>query len=288
MTDFCEFSYTDSDLLALPSRPELSNKYTFGKVLCVCGSYGMAGASYLSALGAYRAGAGLVEIFAPEENRVILQTLIPEAVLRIYDQSSLDTNPLLDAMEKCDSIVIGCGLGRSNASLSILRTVLKNSKVPTVIDADALNLISEHPVLTKYIGGKIITPHIKEMSRLCDLDIDKILESPKETAYSYAKAHGVICVLKDHHTVVSDGTERVYINKSGNSGMATGGSGDVLAGIIGALAAQSHLSLTKFNAAALGVYIHGRAGDAAAEKHGEYGVMASDIANNIFFNNRLL
>lgn len=283
MTDFCEFSYTEGDLLALPARPARSNKYTFGKVLCVCGSYGMAGAAYLSALGAYRAGAGLVEIFAPDENRVILQTLIPEAVLKIYDSSSPDTDLLLDAMERCDAIVVGCGLGRSSTSLSLLKTVLKNSKVPTVIDADALNLIAEHPVLTKYLEGKIITPHMKEMSRLCKVDIDKILESPKQAAYDYAKAHGAICVLKDHNTIVSDGTERIYINKSGNSGMATGGSGDVLAGIIGALTAQSHLSLSKINAAALGVYIHGRAGDAAAEKHGEYGVMASDIANNIVF-----
>ncbi len=281
MSDFCEFSYTDSDLLALPARPERSNKYTFGKVLCVCGSYGMAGAAYLSALGAYRSGAGLVEIFAPEENRVILQTLIPEAVLKLYDQSSPDTDMLLDSMERCDAIVIGCGLGRCGASLSLLRTVLKNSKVPTVIDADALNLISGHPVLTKYIEGKIITPHIKEMSRLCGLDVDKILGSPKETAYAYAKAHGAICVLKDRQTVISDGTERIYINKSGNSGMATGGSGDVLAGVIGALSAQKHLSLSKFDAAALAVYIHGRAGDEAAKKRGEYGIMASDIANSI-------
>ena len=281
MIDFCEFSYTDSDLLALPARPERSNKYTFGKLLCICGSYGMAGAAYLSALGAYRTGVGLVEIFAPEENRVILQTLIPEAVLKLYDQSSPNTDMLLEWVESCDAIVIGCGLGRSNASLSLLRTVLKHSKVPTVIDADALNLIAEHTVLTKYIEGKIITPHIKEMSRLCGLDADKILDNPKETAYAYAKAHGAICVLKDHQTVVSDGTERIYINKSGNSGMATGGSGDVLAGIIGALCAERHLSLSKFNAAALGVYIHGRAGDAAAEKLGEYRIMASDIANNI-------
>ena len=285
MTDFCEFSYTDSDLITLPARPERSNKYTFGKVLCVCGSYGMAGASYLSALGAYRSGAGLVEIFAPEENRIILQTLIPEAILKIYDQSSPDTDMLLDAMASCDAIVVGCGLGRSSTALAILRTVLKNSKVPTIIDADALNLIAEHPILTKYIDGKIITPHIKEMSRLCKLDVDNILEAPQETAYNYAKAHGAICVLKDHNTVVSDGGERLYVNKSGNSSMATGGSGDVLAGIIGALCAQSHLSLSKFNAAALGVYIHGRAGDAAAKKLGEYGVMASDIANNINFYN---
>lgn len=283
MTDICEFSYTESDIRSLPARPERSNKYTFGKVLCVCGSYGMAGAAYLSALGAYRAGAGLVEIFTPEENRVILQTLIPEAVLRIYDQSSPDTDKLLDAMESCDSIVIGCGLGRSSASLSLLRTVLKSSKVPTVIDADALNLISEHPVLTKYLDGKIITPHIKEMSRLCNIEVDKILISPKEIAHSFAKAYGTICVLKDHNTVVSDGSERIYINKSGNSGMSTGGSGDVLAGIIGALLGERHLALSKFDAAALGVYIHGKAGDAAAEKHGECGVMARDIANNIIF-----
>ena len=276
-----DFSYFSGDKLTLSKRPERSNKGDFGRVLCVCGSYGMAGASYLAALGAYRTGAGLVDIFAPEENRTILQTLIPEAVLTVYDESSSYENKLLCALERCDSVVIGCGLGRTSLSLDILKTVLRNSTVPTVVDADALNLISEHPVLYKYLRGKIITPHMKEFSRLSGLSVEYILENTAASAQRFAANNSLVCVLKDHRTVVSDGSEKVYINQAGNSGMATGGSGDVLAGIIGALLAQSHLSLSSFDAAALGVYIHSRAGDRAAESRGEYSVMARDIAENI-------
>ena len=276
-----EFSYTEKKLTALPPRPERSNKGDFGKVLCVCGSYGMAGASYLAALGAYRAGAGLVYIFAPEENRVILQTLIPEAVLHLYNSETPDTDSLIQTMENCDAVVMGCGLGKSPAALSLLKCVLRNSRVPTVIDADALNLIAEHPFLLKYAKGQIITPHIGEMSRLTGLSVEDILNDTKNTAARFAAEHSLVCVLKDHETAVSDGTERIYINKSGNSGMSTGGSGDVLAGVIGALCAQKHLGLSNFEAATLGVYVHGLAGDRASKRLGEYAVMARDIANNI-------
>lgn len=276
-----DFSYFLGDKLTLPKRPERSNKGDFGRVLCVCGSYGMAGASYLAALGAYRAGTGLVEIFAPEENRIILQTLIPEALITVYDEKSPYESKLLSSLERCDSVVIGCGLGRTSRALDILKIVLRNSTVPTVVDADALNLISEHPALYKYLTGKIITPHMKEFSRLSGLSVEYILENTAATAQRFAADNSLICVLKDHRTVVSDGSEKVYINQAGNSGMATGGSGDVLAGIIGALLAQRHLSLSSFDAAALGVYIHSQAGDRAAKARGEYSMMARDIAENI-------
>ena len=276
-----DLSYFSDGKLTLPKRPERSNKGDFGRVLCVCGSFGMAGASYLAALGAYRTGTGLVEIFAPEENRIILQTLIPEAVLTVYDESSPYAEKLLSSLERCDSVVIGCGLGRTSVALGILKTVLRNSKVPTVIDADALNLISEHPALYKYLSGRIITPHVKEFSRLSGLSVENILDNIATVAQSFAANNSLICVLKDHRTVVSDGTEEIYINKAGNSGMATGGSGDVLAGVIGALLAQRHLSLSLLDAACLGVYIHSTAGDRAAETRGEYSIMARDIAENI-------
>lgn len=281
MSSFFEFSYTENDLSLVPKREVRSNKGTYGKVLCVCGSAGMAGASYLSALGAYRTGAGLVEIFAPEENRVILQTLIPEAILKIYDSKNPNLDLLEDALNACDSVALGCGLGKSSSALAIVKTVLKSSAVPTVIDADALNLLSEHPVLMKYAKGKIITPHIKEMSRLTGLPISDILDNPKSTAAEFAAKHSLVCVLKDSRTVVSDGTDRIYVNNSGNNGMATGGSGDVLTGVIASLLSQAHGSLSNLEAASLGVYIHGRAGDTAAEKLGAYAVMARDIADNI-------
>ncbi len=281
MNNIHEFSYTEEILASLPRRPARSSKGDFGRVLLVCGSCGMAGASYLAALGAYRAGAGLAEIFTPEKNRIILQTLIPEAVLTVYDTDRPDTDILSERLERCDAVAVGCGLGKSKASLELLKTVLKNAKIPAVIDADALNLISEHPFLLKYAKGHIITPHMGEMSRLTGLSIDEILNDPKGVAQDFAKKHSLVCVLKDYNTVVSDGSERIYVNRSGNSGMATGGSGDVLAGVIASLLAQKHLALSSRDAASLGVYIHGLAGDRAANMLGEYAVMATDIANNI-------
>ncbi|MBQ7384627.1 MAG: NAD(P)H-hydrate dehydratase [Clostridia bacterium] len=281
MNNISEFSYTEADLASLPPRPTRSNKGSFGRVLCVCGSYGMAGAAYLCALGAYRTGAGLVEIFVPEENRIILQTLLPEAVLTVYDKNTPDTDLLQERLTACDAAVVGSGLGKSKTSLTLLKAVLKNTKVPTVIDADALNLIAEHPFLLKYAKGHIVTPHAGEMSRLTGLSIDEILNNTKSVAHQFAESNSLICVLKDHNTVVSDGTDKIYLNRSGNSGMATGGSGDVLAGVIASLLAQRHLSLSPFEAAAFGVYIHGLAGDRTAKSLGEYAVMATDIANNI-------
>ncbi len=281
MNTFCKFSYTDAPLSLMPNRPERSNKGDFGRILCVCGSRGMAGAAYLSALGAYRSGAGLVEIFTVEENRVILQTLIPEAIIKTYEENTLDTDLLSISIEQCDAIVIGCGLGKSQSSLSLLKTVLKESKVPTVIDADALNIISEHKFLLKYTAGKIITPHMGEMSRLCEIPIDEILKFSKEIAFEFAKKHSLVCVLKDHNTIASDGSERIYVNNCGNCGMSTGGSGDVLAGVIASVAAQCKQEKNLLDIASLGVYIHALAGDTAAQKLGIHSVMARDIANEI-------
>lgn len=276
-----EFSYNKERLSDLPKRPERSNKGTFGRVLLITGSKGMAGAAYLSALGAYRSGAGLVEIFTPEENRIILQTLIPEAIITAYSTSDSISELLLSSLSKASSVAIGCGLGKTQVSLELLKTALRHTTIPTVIDADALNLIAEHPFLLKYAKGMVITPHPAEMSRLTNISVEDILNDTKKTAYCFAKERSLVCVLKDHETAVSDGGERIYVNKSGNSGMATGGSGDVLAGVIASLMAQSHLSLSTFEAACLGVYIHGLGGDRAAELLGRSSVMARDIANNI-------
>lgn len=280
MLDFNKISNLAPLRELLPRRPERSHKGTFGKVLCVCGSYGMAGAAYLSALGAYRSGAGLVYIFTPRENVTILQTLIPEAVIKIYDSDSPDTDSLKKLLSEADSVVVGCGLGKTKTALSLLKCVLKYSRVPTVIDADALNLISEHPFLFKYTKDMIITPHMMEASRLCGKEVEDVMSAPERFASELAHTSAGICLLKDHNTAVSDG-ERCYINKTGNSGMATGGSGDLLAGMIAGFSAQKHLGLSPFESAVLGAYAHGLAGDAAAREFGEYSLMASDIADFI-------
>ena len=262
----------------LPERPERSNKATFGRVLCVAGSYCMSGAAYLSAKAAYRTGAGLVKVLTPEENRIIIQTSLPEALLEAYDRNNLDENIAAEAVKWADVVAVGPGMGTDEAAKKLLAAVLKNSAKPVVIDADGLNIIAADPKLWEIVPrGSVITPHPGEMARLCDCSVSEILADVNGICQGFARARGVVCVLKDHNTAVSNG-EDVYVNYTGNSGMATGGSGDVLTGMIAALMAEG---LSPFAAAAIGVRMHGAAGDVAAEALGEYSVMASDIIESI-------
>ena len=276
------FSFDKSALRMMPARKQRSNKGDFGRVLCVCGSSGMSGAAYLCAKAAYRTGAGLAEIFTHECNRIILQSSLPEAIVTTYTDD-YDKNSLLSSLERADAIVVGCGLGVTPLSRSILSDILhalEGKEIPLVIDADAINLLARSRSLLKYVKGAVLTPHFMEASRLLDRPIGELLPHAASVAHEIANKYGAVCVMKDHETAVSDGGDRIYINKSGNSGMATGGSGDVLAGILGGLLAQNSKatpSLSPLEAVALGVYIHGLAGDAAAIKLGEYSLMASDI-----------
>ena len=276
--NYSVYSYTKDALKKMPSRKDDSHKGDYGRLLCICGSEGMCGAAYLAAKAAYRTGAGLVRILTPRENLIPLQTLLPEAIVTVYDGSLSDRSVILDSVDWADAIVIGCGLGRSSVSRQILSTVLRYSEKPTVVDADGLNLISSNPALKKYLSGKIITPHILEMSRLCGLSVEDINSGRETAAYEFSHKTGCVCALKSHRTCVADGSDRVYVNNSGNNGMATAGSGDVLAGIIGGILAQNKSgSLSLSDTAALGVYIHGLAGDTAAEDLGKYSLMATDI-----------
>lgn len=275
------FSYTRSDLSLMPPRSADSNKSTFGRVLCVCGSVGMSGAAYLCSKSVLRTGAGLVEILTPEENRIILQTCLPEAIVRTYDGADPSAEIIESAVGRADAIVCGCGLGTSREALFVLSRVLRVTRVPMVLDADALNLLSRHPSLIKYAKGTVITPHPMEMSRLTGMSVEQICDDPQSVCRDFAEKHSLICVLKGHRTVVSDG-RKIYLNDSGNSGMATAGSGDVLAGIVGAILAQNkNSSLSTLEAASLAVYIHGLCGDESASRLGEYSVMASDIISSL-------
>lgn len=276
------FSYGADSLPALPQRPQRSNKGSFGRVLCVCGSEGMAGAAYFAAKAAYRTGAGLVEMFTPAVNRPVLQTLLPEAIVTAYEEESWKER-LADCLSRADALVIGCGLGQTEHARRVLSHTLRHRReIPTVIDADGLNLLSRHPVLMEYAKGAILTPHLLELSRLCGKGVEEIQKDIPASSFEFSRKNGVICVLKDHETAVSDGGGRVYQNTTGNSGMATGGSGDVLAGMIGGLLAQGqNRTLSPFVLATLAVYLHGLAGDLAAEELGEHSVMASDLLATI-------
>ncbi len=284
------FSYRPTDLAKMPPRPADSHKGTFGRVLVVGGSVGMSGAAFFAGKAAYRMGAGLVEILTHESNRIILQTSLPEAIVTTYTNAVVaDRNKITAAVARADVIAIGMGIGQSENATELLKIVLSSAEVPLIIDADALNLIAKDPSLFDLASAPmIVTPHLLEMARLCRMDVPTLGRDMVGIATDFAEKYALICVLKCHETlVVSDGTEdgkgysnknKIYINRSGNSGMATGGSGDVLAGMIAALIAQK---MPPFEAATLGVYVHGLAGDAAAEALGEYSVMASDIVSAI-------
>ena len=273
-------SFTNYDLSLLAPRNQNSNKGTYGKVLIVAGCENMAGAAYLSAKAAYRTGAGLVKVFTHEKNRQIIQTLIPEAVLATYSEDSF-AERLENAINDADVIVAGPGMGTSVLSKNILESILDFSKVPTVLDADALNIISENPdMLSKLPKKVIITPHVKEMSRLVGDSTESILDDFIDTAKGYAKENNVTCVLKSARTVTALPDSNVYINQIGNSGMSTAGSGDVLTGIIAGVLTQG----VPFDVAApLGVYIHALAGNKAKETKSERSMIASDIVESLSF-----
>lgn len=272
---------TKEDLLRLPKRRPDGNKGTFGKVLVIAGSRCMSGAAYFSALGAYRSGAGLVKILTVPENRQILQMQLPEALVSCYDPEQEDEMQSL--LEKecawADVIVAGPGLSNEPYVEYLMETILSDAYVPIVLDADGLNCVASHPYLTRYFTENIIiTPHMGEMSRLTSVQVADLKKDSLGEARAYSARYGTVCVLKDAVTVITDKDGAAWINQSGCSAMAKGGSGDVLTGVIAGLLARG---MDPAEAAAFGVYLHGLAGEHAAATLGENGVLATDLANAI-------
>lgn len=277
------FTYGPEDLARVPERKAYSNKGTFGRVLIAAGSRGMCGAAYLSALGAYRTGAGLVKILTVEENRQVLQSLLPEAILALYDPADVmgDREGFRRFMEEqtswADVVVLGPGLGREPYVEYLAEAILTSAFVPVIVDADGLNAIASHPYLTSYYTENIvITPHLGEMARLIGRSIEDIQENLPAAAQEYALRYGITCVLKDAATVAAGRDGNLYINSSGGSAMAKAGSGDVLTGIIAGLIA---IGAEEESAAFLGVYIHGLAGEQAGRD--SHSMLASELAENI-------
>ncbi len=340
--------YEPSDLARLPRRSRAGHKGSFGKVLIIAGSKGMSGAAYLSGKAAYRTGAGLVKIMTSEANRLIIQTLLPEALFSSYDGEGLAGEErqgrLLRELEWASVVVVGPGLSLTPTARELVETVISKARAPVIIDADAINLLAgildhnqeaessslsqdkekgtgeqeaeergigeqetkEREAGEREIGGQeaeereqpwkaarigdrwrklmsllkedtILTPHLLELARLTGFPVTEISNNLVDTANQCSYNNKLIYVMKDARTLVAQGRKR-YLNVSGNNGMATGGSGDVLTGIIAALIAQG---MAEYEAACLGVYIHGLAGDAAAEKKGVYSMMASDIIDSL-------
>lgn len=270
---------TEEDMKLLPGRKEHSNKGTYGKLLIIAGSVNMAGAAYLSAKAAYSCGCGLVRIVTPEENRQIIQISLPEAILTTYTAKKPELNVIIEAVNWAEVIVCGPGLGTLDISGMLVKCVLENASVPVLFDADALNIIAKDTnMLLRPHTELVLTPHLGEMSRLTGDSIGYIQNKLIETAEEFARQYNVICVLKDEHTVVSVPYGQTYLNLSGNSGMATAGSGDVLSGIIASLMVQG---LQAGVAAPLGVYLHGRAGDVMIAETGKRGLLASDLVEGL-------
>jgi NAD(P)H-hydrate epimerase len=247
----------------------------------------MCGAPYFASKSAYRAGAGLVEICTIEDNRIPLQTWLPESVLTLFSPDTPPTDEqLMRIFDRADCVVLGCGLGQSDASLRLVEATLRLCRKPLILDADALNLIAadEHlQDLAKALSTPVvITPHMGEAARLSGRSIADLAADPFAAAKDLALKYNAVCVLKDARTVTSNGT-LCWIQSHGNSGMATGGSGDCLAGLIGALYAmtRSLTIITPGFCAAAGVLLHALAGDEAAKHLGEHATMASDIADAI-------
>lgn len=281
--------FEDEDISRFfPKRKLRTNKGSFGRVLAVCGSFdsegrSMCGAAYFSAAAAYRTGAGLVQIYTPRENYIPLATLIPEATFLLYDGNDPDLKKLGEAVDDADAVVVGCGLGTGDNSVKIVKTVFENINSPVIIDADALNILANNPDLWDFLGDctAVITPHPGEMARLCGVEIEEILSDTVEFCEKFSGDYGVICVLKDHRSIISDGSS-IFVNESGNPGMATAGSGDVLAGIIaGLFARKGDFSSGGIYKTAAAVYLHGRAGDYASRRIGEHSVCARDVLDEI-------
>lgn len=269
------------DLALLPKIKPDAHKGSCGKLLVIAGSERIAGAAYLTAKAAYLTGCGYVKIFTHEKNRTMLNEKIPEAVLLTYTDGNDGgwKDELAGVLSWADAVVIGPGLGVTQGSKEILRHVLTHVKTPVVADADALNLMADNrDLLRSSLGNLIVTPHLMEMARLTGLPVEEIRRDLIGTAQRFAEEYGVLCVEKDARTVTASAKGRIYVNLSGNPGMATAGSGDVLSGMIAGLAAGG---MEPELAAAMGVFLHGCAGDVMAEKTGYRSLMAGDILEGI-------
>lgn len=273
------YAYDNSDLDKLPKRVNNSNKGTYGRVAVIAGSKNMSGAAFLCSKAAYSTGAGLVKIYTHESNRTILQSQLPEAVMMTYDDYEGALACIEDALQWATVIVVGPGLGVDTVSERMLYELLMNAEVPMVVDADALNILSNNIELLRTSSVQIImTPHMKEMSRLIQRPVEEIAKNRFAIAREFAKKMQVTLVLKDAKSIATNGGQQTYMNLAGNNGMSTGGSGDVLAGIIAGMLAGG---LTLADAARMGTYVHCRAGDLAAEHKGNYAMLASDIISYI-------
>ena len=274
------FILTEEDLETLPARNESGNKGTFGKLLVIAGNREICGAAFLSAAASLKTGIGMVKIFTSAENRTALSVRIPEALITSYGENTSDLEKLESDLEWADAVLIGPGIGTDDFSKELMKRFLKLNSKPTVMDADALNILSASPELWNSVRFDCtITPHVGEMSRLTSLSPGEIKADPLGTASLFAAEHKVTCILKDHVSVTAYPSGLTFINTSGCSALASAGSGDVLAGMTAGM-------ITRYRGenlpvAAMAVYRHGTAGEQAAEELGCEAATSADLLDHI-------
>lgn len=268
----------------LPRRAATAHKGDFGRVLILAGSRGMAGAAALAGDAALRAGAGLVTIATPQSVYPIVAAKVtcctthplPETPVGTFSERG--AGAILELAKSFDVVALGPGLGRHEGTWRLARLLAAGIRKPMVIDADGLNALAEKPhCLRNAPAPRVLTPHPGEMARLTHLTIGEVQSSRRKVAEWVARHYRAVVLLKGHGTIVTDGT-RIRINTTGNPGMATGGTGDVLTGVLAALIGQG---LSPFDAALLAAHVHGLAGDLAAREFGEVSMIATDVLDKL-------
>jgi NAD(P)H-hydrate epimerase len=268
----------------VPLRTADSHKGDFGRVLVIAGSLGRTGAAHLAALGALRSGAGLVTIATPRSCVPVIAAMAPEYMTEPLDETvagTIDYSALDRVLDiKADVIAVGPGLGQSPGTSAFVQGLLERAGVPLVIDADALNAFAGDP--DRLVGRDgvdvVITPHPGEMARLLNISVEAVQRERLHHATEFATSHRLHVVLKGHRTIIAGPDNRAFVNLTGNAGMATGGTGDLLTGMIAAWFAQL---LDAEAACKLAVYLHGTAGDLAEADEGEVGLIAGDLASRL-------
>ena len=264
-----------------PSRAADSHKGTYGTLLSVCGSYGMAGAAVLAARAAGRCGTGLVIAALPESIYPIAAAQLPEVVFAPLAESSAagHLRALAPSLKKVTALLIGCGLGDSAATRELVEGLFQQATCPIVLDADGINAAARHISIVETAHPPLVlTPHPKELARLLSCSVEQIQANRENAVLTAAKRFNAVVVLKGHRTVIADPNGSVAINETGNPGMAVAGSGDVLAGMIAGLLAQG---LSPLEAARCGVYLHGAAGDNAAKRLSQHAMLPTDILDEL-------
>ncbi|MCX5665809.1 MAG: NAD(P)H-hydrate dehydratase [Candidatus Omnitrophica bacterium] len=275
----------DEILKSFPKRAPDANKKDFGHVLVIAGSNGYTGAAYLTSQAAILSGSGLVTLAVGKSIYPIMAQKLTEVMVKPffetkdYSLSLLAEKELLAFAERCTCAAIGPGISLNKETQGLIRSLIGKIGKPVILDADGINAFVGHiDSLKKATAPLVLTPHMGEMARLLEKDIDEVNKNRKDIALEFAHKYNIVLVLKGHETIVAGQDGAIYVNATGNVGMATGGTGDVLTGMIASFVGQG---MDAFNAAAAGAYLHGLAGDLAAKEKGSLSLIATDLLNKL-------